>query len=209
MRTYLWIVLLWAACSDPDPVVKRQRLVVADGSCQRVERVCLESNPPQCLDVCADEPGGNVDCSVSSDSERDMDVAVCGSDECVTGVVAAPVPGSGGEPGSGTTFDDLDGGCPEEAPLCPDGKTTVVRRGIYCEFDPCPGEAPPPVYEGQGQEVVICAPTAGNGGCGVQRGADGREQFVCACPADARICPDGTTSVGRTGPSCEFAPCPT
>lgn len=29
-----------------------------------------------------------------------------------------------------------------------------------------------------------------------------------ACPMDARICTDGST-VGRTGPNCEFAPCPT
>jgi hypothetical protein len=28
-----------------------------------------------------------------------------------------------------------------------------------------------------------------------------------ACPADAKICPDGT-SVGRTGPNCEFSACP-
>lgn len=28
-----------------------------------------------------------------------------------------------------------------------------------------------------------------------------------ACTEEAKICPDGT-SVGRTGPSCEFAPCP-
>lgn len=29
-----------------------------------------------------------------------------------------------------------------------------------------------------------------------------------ACTADAKICPDGS-SVGRTGPKCEFAACPT
>lgn len=29
-----------------------------------------------------------------------------------------------------------------------------------------------------------------------------------ACTEDARICPDGST-VGRTGPNCEFAKCPT
>lgn len=29
-----------------------------------------------------------------------------------------------------------------------------------------------------------------------------------ACPADAKLCPDGST-VGRTGPNCEFASCPT
>ena len=28
-----------------------------------------------------------------------------------------------------------------------------------------------------------------------------------ACTAEAKICPDGS-SVGRTGPNCEFAPCP-
>jgi len=28
-----------------------------------------------------------------------------------------------------------------------------------------------------------------------------------ACTEEAKICPDGT-SVGRTGPNCEFAPCP-
>lgn len=29
-----------------------------------------------------------------------------------------------------------------------------------------------------------------------------------ACTMEAKVCPDGT-SVGRTGPKCEFAPCPT
>ncbi len=29
-----------------------------------------------------------------------------------------------------------------------------------------------------------------------------------ACPQEAKICPDGT-GVGRTGPNCEFSPCPT
>jgi hypothetical protein len=28
-----------------------------------------------------------------------------------------------------------------------------------------------------------------------------------ACTKDAKICPDGTT-VGRSGPDCEFDPCP-
>jgi hypothetical protein len=30
---------------------------------------------------------------------------------------------------------------------------------------------------------------------------------IAACPADAKLCPDGS-AVGRTGPNCEFAPCP-
>jgi hypothetical protein len=29
-----------------------------------------------------------------------------------------------------------------------------------------------------------------------------------ACTMEAKLCPDGVTSVGRQGPSCEFAPCP-
>lgn len=29
-----------------------------------------------------------------------------------------------------------------------------------------------------------------------------------ACTLEAKICPDGS-SVGRSGPNCEFAPCPT
>ncbi|MFO0742605.1 MAG: hypothetical protein U0270_42420 [Labilithrix sp.] len=31
---------------------------------------------------------------------------------------------------------------------------------------------------------------------------------MVACQRDAKICPDGVTSVGREGPRCEFAPCP-
>jgi predicted lipoprotein with Yx(FWY)xxD motif len=33
------------------------------------------------------------------------------------------------------------------------------------------------------------------------------ENNATACTAEAKICPDGT-AVGRTGPNCEFAPCP-
>jgi hypothetical protein len=29
-----------------------------------------------------------------------------------------------------------------------------------------------------------------------------------ACTEEAKLCPDGTTSVGRTGPNCEFEACP-
>ncbi len=36
---------------------------------------------------------------------------------------------------------------------------------------------------------------------------ENREEGI-ACTMDARICPDGT-AVGRTGPNCSFAPCPT
>lgn len=29
-----------------------------------------------------------------------------------------------------------------------------------------------------------------------------------ACTMEAKLCPDGKTYVGRTGPNCEFAKCP-
>ncbi len=34
-----------------------------------------------------------------------------------------------------------------------------------------------------------------------------REEHAVACTMDAKVCPDGQT-VGRSGPSCEFSPCP-
>ena len=79
-------VLLLSACSsdDPgDPDSGRQRLEAASGDCQDVQTVCIETFPPQCYDVCADEPPGDGgdDC-VSSDG----DVIVCGDDTCVVGI---------------------------------------------------------------------------------------------------------------------------
>lgn len=35
----------------------------------------------------------------------------------------------------------------------------------------------------------------------------GKEGSQTICTMDAKICPDGS-SVGRTGPDCEFSPCP-
>jgi len=33
-------------------------------------------------------------------------------------------------------------------------------------------------------------------------------KHVTICTMEAKLCPDGKTSVGRTGPNCEFTPCP-
>lgn len=33
------------------------------------------------------------------------------------------------------------------------------------------------------------------------------EELPKACTKEAKVCPDGSV-VGRTGPNCEFAPCP-
>jgi hypothetical protein len=34
------------------------------------------------------------------------------------------------------------------------------------------------------------------------------QELPRACTAEAKVCPDGS-AVGRTGPNCKFAPCPT
>lgn len=82
-------------------------------------------------------------------------------------------------------------GCTEEARVCEDG-TTRVRKGPDCSFDPCPedaGTGGSPVPDPPSSE----APSGPPGGV--------------VCTKDAKLCPDGSY-VGRTGPSCEFAPCP-
>lgn len=52
--------------------------------------------------------------------------------------------------------------------------------------------------------VLILASIAG----GVYFLAKSSEPKQVACTMEAKVCPDGT-SVGRSGPKCEFAPCPT
>lgn len=52
--------------------------------------------------------------------------------------------------------------------------------------------------EDEGVTATVTAP--------VDTGA-GTSTGEVACPADVRLCPDGS-SVGRTAPDCEFAPCP-
>ncbi|MDD2807513.1 MAG: hypothetical protein PHW95_03285 [Patescibacteria group bacterium] len=37
--------------------------------------------------------------------------------------------------------------------------------------------------------------------------ANSQPSNLVACTMEAKLCPDGT-AVGRTGPNCEFAPCP-
>ncbi|NCC22040.1 MAG: hypothetical protein EOM26_06210 [Alphaproteobacteria bacterium] len=44
-----------------------------------------------------------------------------------------------------------------------------------------------------------------NPGVGETPYSDGAEHVLCT--AEAKLCPDGT-AVSRTGPNCEFAPCP-
>lgn len=85
-RFFFACTVLLSACSSDDPSSPdsgRQRLEAAGGDCQDVDNVCIEIYPPQCFDVCADEPpaDGGDDC-VSSDG----DLVQCGDDTCVVGI---------------------------------------------------------------------------------------------------------------------------
>jgi hypothetical protein len=105
--------------------------------------------------------------------------------------------------------------CTEEAKGCPDG-SSVSRTGPNCTFPACPaactatecGPAP-------GMPNYLCSDgvtTAGPGACERVNGVCGYKIVVCpepggACPADAKLCPDGSY-VSRTGPNCTFGACP-
>lgn len=122
--------------------------------------------------------------------------------------------------------------CTKDARICPDG-TSVGRVPPSCNFAPCAGE--PGVVEGNPgpggtdgsnpDDVVSSPPSPGPGepmpipepkpmpepmpypGGPVPAPSPMPEPGGRMCTMDAKICPDGT-GVGRTGPNCEFAPCP-
>lgn len=90
--------------------------------------------------------------------------------------------------------------CTADARKCPDG-SFVPRVAPKCEFAACPGggtvcgapakQCPDGSTVSPGPNCVYPECPGGN----------------VACTADAKKCPDGSY-VGRTGPKCEFAACP-
>lgn len=56
--------------------------------------------------------------------------------------------------------------------------------------------------------VVLAVVIGGGAAAWAMNGMPGFNPGPVACTLEAKICPDGTT-VGRTGPNCEFAVCPT
>lgn len=87
--------------------------------------------------------------------------------------------------------------CTEEAKLCPGG-TTVSRTGPNCEFTPCPNNTLPD-HPGLTEEPIAIP------GSGAKD--EGKIEDGVMCTQDVKMCSDGSY-VGRTGPSCAFAPCP-
>lgn len=104
-------------------------------------------------------------------------------------------------PAKAQLLEEAAAACTRELKICPDG-TGVGRIGPNCEFAPCPGSSP------------SHAPEHSPGHSGSARPqpmppepmppVDPPDRM---CTMDAKICPDGS-AVGRTGPNCEFAPCP-
>jgi len=75
-------------------------------------------------------------------------------------------------------------------------------------------QTPPPPTDTTGKKnpvlwiavaLFVLALLAGGAYVALNKGFLTKEK---ACTQDAMVCPDGT-SVGRVGPNCEFAPCPT
>jgi hypothetical protein len=86
--------------------------------------------------------------------------------------------------------------CTLEAKLCPGGSSVGRNPNKDCQFDACPTYPPPGsiMEDGTGDSSTTTNATTTK-----------PEQVFCT--ADAKLCPDGSY-VGRSGPKCEFAPCP-
>ena len=70
----------------------------------------------------------------------------------------------------------------------------------------CAQQAPPVANNTSNTDAHGCL--AGTQWCpDKQKCISPSENCSTACTQEAKICPDGS-SVGRTGPNCEFAPCP-
>lgn len=118
------------------------------------------------------------------------------ADECGCGCKKAG--DSNGRPGGEyrpCEEDARNKGCTKEYdPVC-----ATVDTGLRCVRAPCDGASEKKTY---GNACDACSDPKvygwTPGAC---------EEDRVACPADARLCPDGT-AVGRLPPDCRFAPCP-
>jgi len=77
-------------------------------------------------------------------------------------------------------------------------RNTTNETGTECGT--CPQLVPPAPGFCSGGTIV----SGEKNECGCQ----GPPKCIRACTEEAKLCPDGS-AVGRTGPDCEFAPCPT
>lgn len=93
------------------------------------------------------------------------------------------------------------GMCTRELAICSDG-TPVGRHGPNCFFEACPdGACPIDTYTCDDGTELIREPSLG---CEF---ASCPTPVLSACTMELAICADGT-SLGRSGPNCEFGRCP-
>lgn len=90
--------------------------------------------------------------------------------------------------------------CTEEARVCPGG-SVVTRTGPQCEFSACPNDSLPdrPGITEEPFEIPSATVPPKSTLPIIKKGV--------LCTMEAKACSDGSF-VGRTGPQCEFAPCP-
>ena len=84
LRRLLWALALAAtACTDPQggtPQPEPETVSADLRDCEDVREICLETDPPQCFEYCADDPPGE---STQECMESDGDIIVCGDQSCV------------------------------------------------------------------------------------------------------------------------------
>ena len=82
-RSILLVVLLATGCTDPQsgtPQPEPEHFQADTRDCEDIQEICLETDPPQCFEYCADEPTGE---SGQECTESDGDLIVCGDETCV------------------------------------------------------------------------------------------------------------------------------
>src|SRR6186713_3757474 len=84
LRRLLWAALLAAGCTDPQggtPQPEPETFQADTTDCDDIQEICLETDPPQCFEYCADDspqPETGTDCT-----DGDGDLVVCGDETCV------------------------------------------------------------------------------------------------------------------------------
>ncbi len=92
--------------------------------------------------------------------------------------------------------------CSEEQKVCPGG-SKVNRTGPTCEFSPCPSSTLPN-RQGIVEEPFLAPPASP---LPTPPKAEKSKKDPILCTQEVKMCEDGSL-VGKTGPNCEFAPCP-
>src|SRR5690349_12357791 len=83
MRRLLLALALATGCTDPQggtPQPEPETFQGDTSDCADVQELCLETDPPQCFEYCADDPPEE---SGQECSESDGDIVICGDQTCV------------------------------------------------------------------------------------------------------------------------------